>query len=112
MENITDEHVCSVLPLMRVSSLAAQQLQAASFLMHSFSSRCERGNFFGAQMNLLALHISITFPLGLPRGGGGHWNVSGMFSTGRACVQDLFWKYAFAFRLSDHDSTRNIIPTP
>lgn len=60
-------------------------------------------------MNLLALCIFIKIPLGLVWGGRGHWNVSGMFSTGRACVQDLFWKYAFAFRLSDHDSTRNIM---
>lgn len=56
---------------MRVSSPAAHQLQETSLLMHSFSFRCERGNFFGAQINLLALCISVTFPLGLAWGVGG-----------------------------------------
>lgn len=32
-----------------------------------------------------------------------------MFPAWKACVQDLFWKYAFAFRLSDHDTACNII---
>lgn len=36
IENITWEHFCSILPVMRVGSPAAHQLQATSLLMHSF----------------------------------------------------------------------------
>lgn len=81
------EHLCSLLPVMRVSCLAAHQWQKTSLLMHSFSFRCERGNFFG-EFPCLAYFCYIS--PGLSLGGWGALKRVGMFSTGRACVQDLF----------------------
>lgn len=85
IENITYEHLGNLLPVMRVSCLAAHQLKETSLLMPSFSFRCERGKFFW--VNLLPLRISVMFPLGLSLGrGGGHWDVWGCFpQAGHAC---------------------------